>query len=155
MADQERTELGSLGEFGLIDSLTSSFELRNESSVYGIGDDAAVLERDEETFTLVSTDVLIEGIHFNLMYMPLKHLGYKAVAVNVSDIVAMNGKAEQITVSIAVSNRFPLEALQELYSGIELACSNYKFAFRIDDIYYGYRSCCKIESCLQKWRASK
>ena len=126
MADQERTELGSLGEFGLIDSLTSSFELRNESSVYGIGDDAAVLERDEETFTLVSTDVLIEGIHFNLMYMPLKHLGYKAVAVNVSDIVAMNGKAEQITVSIAVSNRFPLEALQELYSGIELACSNYK-----------------------------
>lgn len=126
MADQDRTELSSLGEFGLIESLTSSFELKNESSVFGIGDDAAVLEKNEETYSLVSTDVLIEGIHFNLMYMPLKHLGYKAVAVNVSDIVAMNGVAEQITVSIAVSNRFPLEALHELYAGIELACSNYK-----------------------------
>src|SRR6218665_1052013 len=111
MTDQKLTELDSLGEFGLIESLTSSFELKNESSVYGIGDDAAVLEKNEDVYTLVSTDVLIEGIHFNLMYMPLKHLGYKAVAVNVSDIVAMNGKAEQITVSIAVSNRFPLEAL--------------------------------------------
>ena len=125
MTNEKRTELDSLGEFGLIESLTSNFELKNESSVYGIGDDAAVLERNEDTFTLVSTDLLIEGIHFNLMYMPLKHLGYKAVAVNVSDIVAMNGTAEHITVSIAVSNRFPVEALHELYAGIELACENY------------------------------
>ena len=125
MSEEKRTELNQLGEFGLIESLTGSFELKNESSVYGIGDDAAVLERNEELYSLVSTDLLIEGIHFNLMYMPLKHLGYKAVAVNVSDIVAMNGTPEQITVSIAVSNRFPLEALKELYEGIELACAAY------------------------------
>ena len=125
MSEEKRTELGSLGEFGLIENLTAAFELKNESSVYGIGDDAAVLDRNEETFTLVSTDMLIEGVHFNLMYMPLKHLGYKAVAVNVSDIVAMNGVCEQITVSLAVSNRFPAEALHELYAGIELACSHY------------------------------
>lgn len=125
MSEEKRTELNQLGEFGLIESLTGSFELKNESSVYGIGDDAAVLERNEELYSLVSTDLLIEGIHFNLMYMPLKHLGYKAVAVNVSDIVAMNGTPEQITVSIAVSNRFPLEALKELYDGIELACAAY------------------------------
>lgn len=125
MSEEKRTELNQLGEFGLIESLTGSFELKNESSVYGIGDDAAVLEHNEELYSLVSTDLLIEGIHFNLMYMPLKHLGYKAVAVNVSDIVAMNGTPEQITVSIAVSNRFPLEALKELYDGIELACAAY------------------------------
>ena len=125
MSEEKRTELNQLGEFGLIESLTGSFELKHESSVFGIGDDAAVLERNEELYSLVSTDLLIEGIHFNLMYMPLKHLGYKAVAVNVSDIVAMNGTPEQITVSIAVSNRFPLEALKELYDGIELACSAY------------------------------
>ena len=116
MSEEKRTELNQLGEFGLIESLTGSFELKHESSVFGIGDDAAVLERNEELYSLVSTDLLIEGIHFNLMYMPLKHLGYKAVAVNVSDIVAMNGTPEQITVSIAVSNRFPLEALKELYT---------------------------------------
>ena len=126
MSEEKRTELNQLGEFGLIESLTGSFKLKNESSVFGIGDDAAVLERNEELYSLVSTDLLIEGIHFNLMYMPLKHLGYKAVAVNVSDIVAMNGTPEQITVSIAVSNRFPLEALKELYEGIELACAAYQ-----------------------------
>lgn len=126
MAEEKRTELEKLGEFGLIDSLTNTFQSVNESTVYGIGDDAAVLERNEEEYTLVSTDLLLEGIHFNLMYMPLKHLGYKSVAVNVSDIVAMNGKAEQITVSIAVSSRFPVEALKELYEGIELACKNYQ-----------------------------
>jgi thiamine-monophosphate kinase len=125
MSEEKRTELDQLGEFGLIESLTSSFKLRNESSVLGIGDDAAVIDRNEDTYSLISTDMLVEGIHFNLMYMPLKHLGYKAIAVNVSDIVAMNGTPEQITVSLAVSNRFPVEALKELYEGIELACVNY------------------------------
>lgn len=125
MSEQKRTELTQLGEFGLIDRLTKSFSNQVETTVKGIGDDAAVLERDETRFTLVSTDLLIEGVHFNLMYMPFKHLGYKAVAVNVSDIVAMNGTPEQITVSLAVSNRFPVEALEELYEGIRLACEVY------------------------------
>ncbi|HRP52179.1 MAG TPA: AIR synthase related protein, partial [Fluviicola sp.] len=106
MSENKRTELESLGEFGVIDLLTKSFENRQESTILGVGDDAAVLEKNEDTYTLVSTDMLVEGIHFNLMYAPLKHLGYKAVAVNVSDIAAMNGEAKQITVSVAVSNRF-------------------------------------------------
>lgn len=126
MSEEKRTGLESLGEFGTIDLLTKRFKLSNESSIYGIGDDAAVLERNEEQYTLVSTDMLVEGIHFNLMYVPFKHLGYKAIAVNVSDIAAMNGKAEQVTVSIAVSNRFPLEALEELYDGIRLACEHFQ-----------------------------
>lgn len=122
---EERTDIEKLGEFGLIDRLTKDFELKNSNSEFGIGDDAAIISISKEEAMLVSTDMLIEGVHFNLMYMPLKHLGYKAVAVNVSDICAMNGVAEQITVSIAVSNRFPLEALEELYSGIKAACSYY------------------------------
>ncbi|MFN5911670.1 MAG: thiamine-phosphate kinase [Bacteroidota bacterium] len=122
---QNRTELGDLGEFRLIDKLTSEFRLQNSSSELGVGDDAAVIGVSEHTVQLISTDMLVEGVHFNLMYVPLKHLGYKAVAVNVSDICAMNGKAEQITVSIAVSNRFPVEALEELYSGIQAACQAY------------------------------
>lgn len=121
MADK-RTELSELGEFGLIDKLTSDFKSKNSSTVYGIGDDAAVLKRDDEHYTLLSTDMMLEGVHFNLMYMPLKHLGYKSVASNVSDICAMNGVAEHITVSLAVSNRFPQEALEELYAGIKHAC---------------------------------
>jgi len=121
-----RTELNELGEFGLIDHLTKNFINRNSSTIKGIGDDAAVIKINEDESRLISTDMLIEGVHFNLMYMPLKHLGYKAVAVNVSDICAMNGVAEQITVSIAVSNRFPIEALEELYEGIHLACEKYK-----------------------------
>ena len=108
---EKRTELSELGEFGLIDHLTEKFENKNSSTIKGIGDDAAVLYLNEDESQLVSTDILIEGVHFNLMYMPLKHLGYKAVAVNVSDICAMNGVAEQVTVSIAVSSRFPVEAL--------------------------------------------
>lgn len=120
----KKTSLSSLGEFGLIDHLTASFSLNKKSSVRGIGDDAAVLNF-ENTSTLVTTDLLIEGIHFDLSYVPLKHLGYKAVMVNLSDIYAMNGTATQITVSIAVSNRFPLEALEELYAGIGLACKTY------------------------------
>lgn len=123
---EKRTEIEELGEFGLINRLTGSFTLQNPSSQLGVGDDAAILERDETSVTLISTDMLVEGIHYNLMYVPLKHLGYKAVAVNVSDICAMNGKPEQILVSIAVSNRFPLEAIEELYDGIKAACSAYQ-----------------------------
>jgi thiamine-monophosphate kinase len=122
---ERRTELSKLGEFGIIDKLTEGFVNRQESTAFGIGDDAAVLYRNEEEFTLVSTDMLVEGVHFNLMYTPFRHLGYKSVVVNLSDICAMNGTPEHITVSIAVSNRFPLEALEELYDGIRAACEIY------------------------------
>lgn len=122
---EQRTELSNLGEFGLIEHLTKDVALTQTNSIKGVGDDAAVIRISDEESLLISTDMLIEGIHFNLMYMPLKHLGYKAVAVNVSDICAMNGSAEQITVSLAVSSRFPVEALEELYSGIKAACSFY------------------------------
>ena len=120
-----RTSLADLGEFGLIDRLTKGFENQNPSTLKGVGDDAAVMDFKDKK-TVVSTDLLIEGVHFDLSYVPLKHLGYKAVSVNVSDIYAMNATATQITVSIAVSNRFPLEALEELYAGIHLACDRYK-----------------------------
>ena len=121
----QKTSLADLGEFGLINHITKYFKIENASTVTGIGDDAAVLDASKKQ-TLVTTDLLIEGVHFDLSYMPLKHLGYKAVMVNLSDVYAMNGVAEQITVSIAVSNRFPLEAVEELYSGIQLACETYK-----------------------------
>lgn len=121
---KNRTELQELGEFGLINHLTRNIKLKNESSVKGVGDDAAVIDNGNK-ITLVSTDLLIEGVHFDLSYTPLKHLGYKAVVVNVSDIVAMNGKANQITVSISISNRFSVEAIEEIYSGVLLACDNY------------------------------
>lgn len=121
----QKTSLADLGEFGLINHITKYFTIENASTVTGIGDDAAVLDASKKQ-TLVTTDLLIEGVHFDLSYMPLKHLGYKAVMVNLSDVYAMNGTAEQITVSIAVSNRFPLEAIEELYSGIQLACETYK-----------------------------
>jgi thiamine-monophosphate kinase len=121
-----RTEISQLGEFGLIKHLTESITLKNPSSLKGVGDDAAVLGAPEsETVTLVSTDMLIEGVHFDLTYVPLRHLGYKSVVVNVSDICAMNGEAKQILVSIALSNRFSLEAVEELYSGMRLACEKY------------------------------
>ncbi|SKB53394.1 thiamine-monophosphate kinase [Salegentibacter holothuriorum] len=119
-----RTNLSELGEFGLIDHLTKGFQPKLSSTVKGIGDDAAVLKFDDK-HTVVTTDLLVEGVHFDLAYMPLKHLGYKAVMVNASDVYAMNAKATQITVSIAASNRFPVEALEELYSGIELAANLY------------------------------
>ncbi|MDC0177814.1 thiamine-phosphate kinase [Polaribacter sp.] len=121
----QKTSLAELGEFGLINHITKYFKVENLSTVKAIGDDAAVLDASERQ-TLVTTDLLIEGVHFDLSYMPLKHLGYKAVVVNLSDVYAMNGIAEQITVSIAVSNRFPLEAIEELYAGIQLACETYK-----------------------------
>ena len=120
----QRTALENLGEFGLIDHLTKGFELKRPSSLVGIGDDAAVMDFKEEK-TVVSTDMLVEGVHFDLSYMPLKHLGYKSVMVNLSDIYAMNAVATQITVSMAVSNRFPLEALEEFYEGVALACKLY------------------------------
>ena len=120
-----KTKISSLGEFALIDHLTKTFELNQKSSVLGIGDDAAILDLSQGK-TVVSTDLLIEGVHFDLSYMPLKHLGYKAVMVNLSDIYAMNAQPTQITISLAVSNRFTLEALEELYAGILLGCKNHK-----------------------------
>jgi thiamine-monophosphate kinase len=122
--DTSRTELSELGEFGLIDRLTQNISLENESSLYGIGDDAAVID-SKGKLTLVSTDLLVEGVHFDLSYTPLKHLGYKAAVVNISDIAAMNGTAKQLLVGLSVSNRFPVEALEELYTGIRQACKVY------------------------------
>ncbi len=121
---ERRTEISDLGEFGLIDRINKTARLKNESSLKGIGDDAAVIDGGDHV-VVVSTDMLVEGIHFDLGYTPLKHLGYKSVAVNVSDIAAMNARAEQITVSIAISNRFSLEAVDELYAGINAACDSY------------------------------
>jgi thiamine-monophosphate kinase len=122
--NQQRTQLSDLGEFGLIDHLTKNFKISHKSTIKGIGDDAAVLKFGTKKI-VVSTDLLIEGVHFDLSYMPLKHLGYKAVIVNLSDVYAMNARPTQITVSIAVSNRFPLEALEDLYAGIETAANIY------------------------------
>lgn len=119
------TSLDKLGEFKLIKHLTENFKIHHTSTVKSIGDDCAVLDLSWGK-TVVTTDLLVEGIHFDLAYMPLKHLGYKAVMVNLSDVYSMNALAKQITVSIAVSNRFPLEALEELYSGIQLACENHE-----------------------------
>lgn len=121
----QRTALSQLGEFALIDHLTKNFEIRQASTLKGIGDDAAVLDFKEKK-VVISTDLLIEGVHFDLSYMPLKHLGYKSVVVNLSDICAMNAKPTQITVSVAVSNRFPLEALEALFEGITRAANEYK-----------------------------
>jgi thiamine-monophosphate kinase len=120
-----RTELSELGEFGLIKYLTNNIQLKNPSSIRGVGDDAAVLNYGEKQ-TLVTTDLLIEGVHFDLTYVPLKHLGYKTAVVNLSDIVAMNGTPKQLLVGIGASNRFSVEALEEIYKGIYLACKTYK-----------------------------
>ncbi len=122
--NKERTEIEKLGEFGLIDHLTKQFEISQPSTQKAVGDDAAVLTFDKKK-TLISTDLLLEGIHFDLAYVPFKHLGYKAVQVNLSDIYAMNGIASQITVSIGLSSRFPLETIEELYEGIYAACKKY------------------------------
>ncbi len=125
-SETPRTDISSLGEFGLIKHLTSNFLPQNSSTVFGIGDDAAVIDCPGEHYQLVSTDLLLEGIHFDLMYCPLKHLGYKSVVVNLSDIYAMNGTPEQILFSFGVSNRFSVEALEEIYKGVELACKTYE-----------------------------
>jgi thiamine-monophosphate kinase len=119
-----RTEISTLGEFGLIKHLTENISLENESSRYGVGDDAAVLSYGDK-MTLVTSDLLLEGIHFDLTYFPLKHLGYKAAIVNFSDIYAMNGQPKQIIVSLGISKRFSLEDIDELYAGIRLACEHY------------------------------
>ena len=120
----KQTPLSELGEFGLITRLTEKIQIKNESTLTGVGDDAAVLSFPDKKI-VVTTDLLTEGIHFNLMYVPLKHLGYKAVVVNLSDVFAMNATPRQITVSIAISSKFSLEAIEELYSGIHLACGKY------------------------------
>ena len=122
--NQARTPLSELGEFGLIDHLTKQFKIKQKSTIASIGDDAAVLDFKSKQI-VVTTDMLVEGVHFDLSYVPLKHLGYKSVVVNLSDVYAMNAEATQITVSIAVSNRFPLEALEALYEGIALASKIY------------------------------
>ncbi len=121
----KRTDVNELGEFGLIEQLTRQFPLRQASSLKGVGDDAAIIDNGS-LMTVVSTDMLVEGIHFDLMYTPLKHLGYKSVIVNLSDIFAMNAIPRQITVSMALSNRFSVEALEEIYAGIRLACERYE-----------------------------
>ena len=123
--ETKRLEISQIGEFGLIDRIRGKFPLTLAQSITGIGDDAAAIDSGD-TLTLISSDMLVEGIHFDLTYMPIAHLGYKAVAVNVSDIAAMNGKASQILVNIALSNRFSVEAVDALYEGISAACKNYK-----------------------------
>ncbi|HHT02695.1 MAG TPA: thiamine-phosphate kinase [Bacteroidales bacterium] len=121
---EERTELETIGEFGLIERLNPPREIRNESTIIGIGDDAAALKYNDKII-LVSTDAMVEGVHFDMTYTPLKHLGHKACVINFSDIYAMNGTPKQITITISASNRFSVEALEELYSGIHLACEKY------------------------------
>ena len=122
--NQQRTSLSDLGEFGLIEHLTKNFEIKHESTLKSIGDDAAVVDFKDQK-CVITTDLLVEGVHFDLSYVPLKHLGYKSVMVNLSDVYAMNTVPKQITVSIAVSNRFPLEAIEELYKGIHTAAKIY------------------------------
>ena len=119
-----RNELDELGEFGLIDRISANFENRQASTILGIGDDAAIIKSNDE-YAVISTDILTEGVHFDLSYFPLKHLGYKSVAVNISDIAAMNAIPAQITVSLAISNRFSLQAIDEFYEGLKAACEHY------------------------------
>ena len=125
MSNRKTSTIESIGKFGLIERLTNNLSLTNPHTVLGVGDDSAIIELSDKESLLLTTDLLVEGIHFNLMYVPLKHLGYKAVSIGISDICAMNGKAEQITVSIAVSSKYPVEALDELYDGINLACDDF------------------------------
>lgn len=122
---ENRTEISTLGEFGLIEHLTKNFEIHNASTLVSVGDDAAVIDHFGKQ-TVITTDLLLEGIHFDLMYTPLKHLGYKSVVVNLSDIYAMNATPTQITMSIGISNRFSVEALNEFYEGVFAACEKYK-----------------------------
>ncbi|MGM0647892.1 MAG: thiamine-phosphate kinase [Bacteroidota bacterium] len=128
MDAQKKTPVTELGEFGLINHLMKDVEIKDKSTIKGVGDDAAVINNGIYQ-TLVTTDLLVEGVHFDITYSPLKHLGYKAVVVNLSDIAAMNGMPKQITVSLAISSRYTVEALDELYKGIKLACSNYGVDF--------------------------
>ncbi len=127
--NKKLTPLSDLGEFGLIDRLTSDIKLKNKSTVKGIGDDAAVLKPGQKKYTLISKDLLLEGVHFDLMYVPLKHLGYKSAIVNFSDIAAMNGKPTQLVAGIGVGARYSVEAIEELYSGLKAACEVYGVDF--------------------------
>src|SRR5258705_45842 len=121
---ENRTEISSLGEFGLIEHLTKNIELQNASSIVGVGDDAAVIDYFGKQ-AVITSDMLVEGVHFDLMYTPLKHLGYKSIIVNLSDIYAMNATPTQIILNIAISNRFSIEALDEFYNGVYAACEKY------------------------------
>lgn len=123
--NNKETEIATLGEFGLIDHLTKGVAPKNNSTLKGVGDDCAVIDTGGNTATLITTDLLLEGIHFDLTYCPLKHLGYKAAVVNFSDVYAMNGIPRQITVSLGISKRFTVEHIKELYEGIKLACEVY------------------------------
>ena len=123
--DPIRTPLSELGEFALIDHLTRNFQITNGSTLTGIGDDAAVLTDGSERVKVVTTDMLVEGVHFDLSYVPLRHLGYKSMVINFSDVYAMNAQPQQVTVAIAVSNRFSVEALEEIYDGMHMACKLY------------------------------
>lgn len=123
--EEKRTEINELGEFGLIDRISQTVEIQHPESVLGIGDDAALIDSGDH-YTVLSTDMLLEGIHFDLAYMPLQHLGYKAVAINISDIAAMNAVPKQITVNIGMSNRFSVEAVEAFYAGVRAACENFK-----------------------------
>jgi len=129
MSEENLTKLSDLGEFGLIDELTNDIKPKNSSTVFGIGDDAAVLSYPENKHILVSKDLLIEGVHFDMTFMPLKHLGYKAAVVNFSDMAAMNGKPKQMIVGVAVSSRYTVEALKEIYAGMKKACEIYGVDF--------------------------
>lgn len=129
MSEENLTKLSDLGEFGLIDELTNDIKPKNSSTVFGIGDDAAVLSYPENKHILVSKDLLIEGVHFDMTFMPLKHLGYKAAVVNFSDMAAMNGKPKQMIVGVAVSSRYTVEALKEIYAGMKNACEVYGVDF--------------------------
>lgn len=124
LENSARTELSSLGEFGLIEALTANIKLNHTETIKGVGDDAAVI-KNTENCNVVTTDLLLEGVHFDLSFFPLKHLGYKAIVVNLSDVYAMNATPKQVTVSLGISSKFSLEAIEELYSGMLLACSNY------------------------------
>ncbi len=123
MNNKELKTISELGEFGLINHLTKNIELKNSSSRRGIGDDAAVINYKNKN-SVISTDLLIEGIHFDMVFTPLKHLGYKAITVNISDILAMNAKPQQVTVSLGISSKYSLDAIEEIYSGMKLACGN-------------------------------
>lgn len=126
MSDEKRTEVGELGEFGLIAHLAKDVKLYNSETIKAIGDDAAVMDIGNGQVLVTSTDMLVEGVHFDLSYAPLQHLGFKAIAVNISDIAAMNATPKQVTVSLALSNRFSVEAMEALYSGIRMACEAYR-----------------------------
>lgn len=128
MTDTIHTDIKELGEFGLIDHLTQNIALHQKSTVLGVGDDCAIIDKGE-TYSLVSTDMFVNNIHFDLMYTPLKHLGYKCVTASISDIYAMNGKAEQIVVSLAISNQFSVELIEEIYTGMLTACNQYEIDF--------------------------